>query len=205
MTKPKKKKQRARSPTSGSKEIESEPTTHQMAQTETKANIGNAPPESLSHSAGDEDIDIFGDVEEYRGVNLDEEEENEGIVDDEEGAIDDEENSHTQKNSWFEDNEHGDLAVLAEANVLQSPVSGDRSLQPPTPSPPLELQASGSTSTAPTRLQPLSSSSMPSIRDFLDVEKIAGRYEKRQTRKKAKRDNKEKGDQSEKVNRDYQK
>ncbi|GJJ11280.1 hypothetical protein Clacol_005512 [Clathrus columnatus] len=136
----------------------------------------------------DVDVDIFIDAGEYKGLVLDDEDEDEDAPKDTEGSHFNDDN--LPPNNWFKDDKP---KIIVDVGVGSSQPSDP----PPAPmspsSPPPKKDDSEEGFTAPSRLEPLASSSLPSIRDFLEVDKATEAYEKRQARKKKKGDKKGKG------------
>lgn len=196
--KPRKKKRKV-SPKEDKEKSETKPFTPTESPDEkTEASIVNRISHLLPLPNVDEVLDIFADVGEYKGLDLDEEEENENVTDNKEDGVSNQ-LGQLQKN-WF-----GDHNVSPGMDDERSHSPAHPYIQPPMPPPPPlhEQEDLQSNSVVPTRLEPLASSSLPSIRDFLDVDKLTEAHEKRQARKKKKGENKVKGDEG-KINRDYQ-
>ncbi len=126
----------------------------------------------------DEDFDIFAGAGEYTGVEID---------DDDEGINE----NRSQKNVGHDGDQRA-TSILPQKHWIAMddelgeipPTRQIISLRPPpTDSQPDEDQE---TEEKPTRLAPLESSAVPSIKDLLEMDDAAGRYERKQKRKEKK-------------------
>ncbi|TFY66261.1 hypothetical protein EVG20_g4837 [Dentipellis fragilis] len=150
----------------------------------------------------DEDFDIFAGAGDYEGLELGDDEEEEGEVD--QDSLQAEKppsaaepppvpSSTVTRRNWFDDKPEA-------SPPLQTDTPGPSTAQAkPPPSPPT-LEA-GEEEEEPTRLVPLSSSAVPSIRDLLAMDEAAEKDKKRRERKEKKKD---KGGGGDKLDRDYQ-
>ncbi|GBE86526.1 hypothetical protein SCP_0904050 [Sparassis crispa] len=170
-----------------------------------------------------EDFDIFADATEYTGIDLDEDEdsdsETQGKIK-EEGRREfeeDEEQSVPFRREWFETEEDEqppspkpgvDHAVTTKPplpNTSRFPTTGS-----PVPAVPEFEEGEEEETEAPVRLQPLASSALPSIRDFLALDSAADKAIKRRARKDKKREGggqgggaKDSKAEKDKLDRDY--
>ena len=194
--------------------------------TTSKANTGPEPePEPEPESLGD-DFDIFAGAGEYEGIDLgNDDDEEEGEVELELptergdtllGLV-----STVGSKGWFvtEDDEIETTSIPSGPAIQLSTSQGSGSQIPSAPPggrPRDDRYGDGQTGEVsdereqqPVRLQPLSSSALPSIRDFLAMDEAAEAAEKRRKRKEKKKNGGGSGGAGsksveEKVNRDYQ-
>lgn len=189
--------------------------------TTSKANTGPEPePEPEPESLGD-DFDIFAGAGEYEGIDLgNDDDEEEGEVELELptergdtllGLV-----STVGSKGWFvtEDDEIETTSIPSGPIIQFSTSQGSGSQIPSAPPggrPRDDRYSDGQTGEVSdaVRLQPLSSSALPSIRDFLAMDEAAEAAEKRRKRKEKKKNGGGSGGAGsksveEKVNRDYQ-
>lgn len=139
----------------------------------------------------DADADIFADVGEYHGLGSesgsdgDTDEENEGKRDNASSTARSVV-ADTRKMDWFGNPvEEAKQEKLAERPAERQPAKARGPLPPPEPDLPEELEPE-----QPSRLQPLASSSVPSIREILAMDEAAEKEEKRKARKEKKKNKK---------------
>ncbi|KAF9073308.1 RED-like protein N-terminal region-domain-containing protein [Rhodocollybia butyracea] len=151
--------------------------------------------------------DIFADVDEYEGVDV-------GVDSDEESEMKAKEPESEEvlpsslgPGRWFATDEQEETGETANESLLPVPVSS--LLRPPPP--PLEEGEASDDEEQPTRLVPLSGSAIPSIKELLAIDDAAGASGKKRNRKKKKKGEegedegtKKKLDTEAKVERDYQ-
>lgn len=159
----------------------------------------------------DEDFDIFGDVEEYKGLEIDDE-----------GSGEDQEKPAKRKpitepstesldapppplpKKWFNDLNDESGPSVAGPSTLRSKSIEAQELEPPEKEGGEEIEGPEE----PVRLAPLASSTVPSIKDLLALDAQAEAAAKRKARKEKKK-NKEAGKKelsdTAKLDRDYQK
>jgi IK cytokine len=149
-----------------------------------------APHEPIQPTPVEEDFDIFADAGEYKGVEF------ESGDDDDEGSepahekpphtglsVASAEDAQAQRRGWFDDAAAPKPEAAAAAPPPRTPA------KPPTSVPEARVEAEEEQSAT---LAPLSSSAMPSIRDFLAMDEAVEKEEKRKARKE-KRKGKDKG------------
>ncbi|KAI0289440.1 hypothetical protein BC826DRAFT_1107010 [Russula brevipes] len=140
-----------------------------------------APHEPIQPTPVEEDFDIFADAGEYKGV------ESGSDDDDDEGgpSVAPAEDAHAQRRGWFDD------AAEPKPEAAAAPPPRTPA-KPPTSVPEARVETEEEQSA---RLAPLSSSAMPSIRDFLAMDEVVESVEKEEKRKarKEKRMGKDKG------------
>lgn len=159
---------------------------------EEKANASLPAEEAL-----EEDVDIFGDVGEYEGLDTGDDEDDEDAMNVERHrptayspSTDVPEPSGTsgRKKRWFlEDDEPG--SSHSAPPPLPSPLASTSTSAPPPVSSSLEDEETYED--APMRLVPLSSSALPSIKEFLAMDKAAENEDKKRKRKEKNKNKKD--------------
>ncbi|KAI0766702.1 RED-like protein N-terminal region-domain-containing protein [Trametes elegans] len=182
------------------------------------------PPPEREREPVDEDFDIFADAGEYTGVDLgdDSDESDAGGApapkreDGEEGEVQDDASSRPPPRKWLatSDDERESEPVRGESQPPPPPARSSRSVSPRRhggPSRVEEGEMEEDEEERPVRLQPLASSTMPSIKDLLAMSEEAEKAEKRRARKEKKKAGGGGGggaggekDTKAKVERDYQ-
>ena len=168
------------------------------------------PAATVPEPMSDDDDDIFAGAGEYTGLELgddndDDEDDDKPSKPGQTDAVSDGEipESQPQRGRWV-DIDQPTTAPPRKSKSPPPPVTKSTSAPPPkSPSPPRENELEEGEEEAPMRLQPLASSSVPSIRELLAIDEAEEKAEKRRARKEKK---KEKATLSteEKVSRDYQ-
>ncbi|KAA1470303.1 hypothetical protein DENSPDRAFT_928771 [Dentipellis sp. KUC8613] len=165
-----------------------------------EASTSILPPEPADEPI-DEDFDIFAGAGDYEGLDLGEDDEEEGEVDQHSSQAEKPPSaaepspmppSAGTRRNWF--NEKPEESPPAQTETPDPSTSQTK----PAPSPPTLEE--GEEEEEPTRLVPLSSSAVPSIRDLLAMDEAAEKDKKRKERKEKKK-GKGGGD---KLDRDYQ-
>ncbi|KAJ7286006.1 hypothetical protein C8J57DRAFT_1461262 [Mycena rebaudengoi] len=145
-----------------------------------------------------EDFDIFADAGEYQGIDLGDDDDDDDDEDKPPGKSNDPQLEEGEELSgpgsgpvapgkWFEQDDSDSL--LPSAPKLPLPIS-----VPEPPSRPSDEDEEGEVH--PTRLVPLQSSALPSIKDLLAMDKAANSSEKWKKRKDKKKSGKEPGDEA---------
>jgi len=115
----------------------------------------------------DDDVDIFAGAEEYTGVDIDEHEEPE--IPSQPTEV-----SHSVPQRWIAMDEH-EQVPQATTSHLPIPIPEN-----------VNVEADQEVEEQPTRLAPLESSAVPSIKELLDMHAAADKYEKKLKRKEKK-------------------
>jgi hypothetical protein len=139
----------------------------------------------------DDDFDIFAGAGEYEGIDLgDEEDEEDGEVagKPDNPELEDGEESAPPPRKWFEEDEPDPQPSTSK---LPLPTVSDKP-----PSHPVDEDEEGELE-QPTRLVPLASSALPSIKDLLAMDKAANSSEKRRKKKDKKKSGKDDDDEEE--------
>ncbi|KAG6895808.1 hypothetical protein C0992_012360, partial [Termitomyces sp. T32_za158] len=143
-----------------------------------------------------EDFDIFADAGEYEGIQLDSdsegEDESEHRKTRDPGSERDLETAPNRK--WFDTGSHKPEPEPSKPELLRSVLASSSTVAPPRQTETEEREDEGDEE-RPMRLVPLTSSALPSIKDFLAAEKAAsgsGKWKKRKG-KEGKEDTKEGG------------
>ena len=173
--------------------------------------VPHALPEPDSEAPPD-DFDIFAGAGDYEGIDLGDDDDEEGVVDTRATIAEEEQlTPAAPPRRWIESDEPASVPQNPVPNLLSSTL---RPTSPPLQSPKHGHEADGPEEKKqvqqPIRLQPLESSALPSIKDFLAMEDAASGSGKRKNKKSRKKgagdvdgnDSKKRNTEA-KVDRDY--
>lgn len=151
-----------------------------------KPSSSTSPPFEAEVEPPANDLDIFADAGEYQGLNLSDDEGEEEALQENKASDFEAEPLANLPRRWISTDEPGQLpeevGSLAQGSGLRSPA-------------PEPIQEDGEDEVEqPTRLVPLASSALPSIKDFLAMDQAAGAAGKRRKRKEKKGNKDDDGD-----------
>jgi len=155
----------------------------------------------------DGEFDIFADAGEYKGIDVDDDDDDdENLVSRSKPPTEDDEKEHEEDSSsaiprrWIETDEHDQsastkpsipLPLVLNSSKSAAATSSSSRRSPPQHHPHREAIISDDEEMEdddkPVRLVPLASSALPSIKDFLAMDKAAGSYDKKKKRKDKKK------------------
>ncbi|KAI0033941.1 hypothetical protein K488DRAFT_69523 [Vararia minispora EC-137] len=183
-----------------------------MVEVPTSGNPLALPPAAAPESAPeDDDVDIFAGAGDYEGLALDSDGESAAEADNKPPRCEPSPPSPAPRRGWFNESREptpppGSASFASTSKLPAGPSSKAPIAVSRSPEPASHLE--DNEEEGPMRLQPLSSSALPSIKDLLALDEAAEKEEKRRAKKEKKKKGKGGGEgggnEADKVNRDFQ-